>query len=425
MNKSVKLNKCNAIHKVEALDNLFRLAECLGYPFEKVVYPKKTDIEKAFAITCGIETFDQVYTFQDHLYVFNGILTDRSFLNNFFDYEFLNDECKQFAHQMLQYIFLDQSKIVLILRALKIEPVNKQITQALIDYDVVNNIKLGFYSHPYFLIEYYKVSLAIPFLDTVDPTMVKIYSENFLRSDFKDYNEYGNHISRFFDPLHPAPEIRFQDFTTNFDAHPMMIRYEIHQDVLNHILKFSGRKNINKMARYLNRTLLSVVVANLKYVKANKSNSYISSCLKYRNNVNNDDQVMSFEHDLFDHYFVSYYGLEFIQAIQDLHNESICEKKQELNLTVDDLTTDIYCRFTMNIGIKDFTKYMFRYMRTENRFNYEQGMAKIHGRIIANNKLKQRSGDFLSAALIQYINALYSDFDVLTNSKAEYMPYLK
>ena len=94
-------------------------------------------------------------------------------------------------------------------------------------------------------------------------------------------------------------------------------------------------------------------------------------------------------------------------------------------MSVDDLTTDIYGRFTMDFGIKDFTKYMFRYLRNENRFNYEQGMAKIHGRIITNNKLKQLSGDFLSAALVQYINALYSDFDALTNSKAEYMPYFK
>ena len=423
MNKSAHINKEDLVLKAEALDNLFRLAESLGYPHQGTKLPSTPEIQKAFADTCGFDSFDNILELSK--YIGRRIYNQSHFINQFNTFDFTSDQSKEFAHKMLHYIFVDTTKIILVLRALNIKPVNQQITQALIKYDCINNIESNYYVHPYFLIEYYKVALSFPQLDYIDPTMTRIYAEQYLKPEFKEYQEYGNHISKYFDPLHPNPEVRFQGLTTCFDAHPNMIHYEVEKDVLNFILKYSGRLNIQRMGRYVNRDLIDVALANLKYVQPNRSNAYINSCLKYRNNVNNDDQIITYDHDLFDHYFMSYYGFEFIKAIQHLHNESKCETKHELDLNLDDLITDVYGRFTLKFGLSDFTKYMFRYLRNGDRFDYEQGMAKIHSRIVANNIEQKQIGEFLPSALVTYINALYANFDSITHNKVDYMPYFK
>lgn len=418
MNKSVRLNRQNLINKANALSNLFRLAEAIGYPFSGVKLPDIHKVRTEIATVSGFKTYDEILNnLDEHGHDFTKMYGIDQCKPSFFACEFQAQESKSFALQMFEYIYRDNTAIDTILNSIIIKPVDQQVTEALIRYDTINNIDCDLYAHPYFLIEYYKVVLGFQQIDYIDFSSIRLAKNDYLKEEAYENKYRFKHISACFDVDFPHPELRFKGLTSNFSGTSEIIRYEIQPDVMLYIVKYLGRNNIKNMSKYVQRELVDIALVNLKHFKPNQTNHYYRECVKYWNNVNNDDQVITFNHDLFDHYFISYYALEFNRAVQQLHEEAKPEKIKELDLTVNDLTVDMYGRMTMKIGTYEFTKFMFRYLRQQNRFTYEEGMAKIHSKIIANNMTGEHAADFLPTQLVAYIKAIYNDLRVLNSTK--------
>lgn len=427
MNRTIRLYRKNLIEKATALDNLFRLAESIGYPFSGVKLPDIYNIRSEFAAVSGFNSYNDILNLGEDTCIGDKTYGVDHYKASFPIGNFQCEESKQFAIQMFEYIYLENDKgISFILNAMIIRPVNHQITQALIQYDNINNIDADLYVHPYFLIEYYKVAIALERTDYMELGSVRFNNNEYLKPECFDLRYYHYHVSSFFNGNIKNPEHRFDLLTYNFLAHEGFIQYDIKTDVVVFIIQHLGRLNIEKMAkqRTLNRSLINVALNNLKHFKPNLSNDYFKTCARYKNNVNNDDQVITFNHDLFDQYFVSYYGLEFAKAFHQIYAETKPERKMRDDVSIDELTMDMYGRLTLNVGVHDMKKIIFRYLQHAERMSYEQGLAKIHSRIIANNSIGEHASEFLPTQLVAYIKAIYNDLNTLTDTKDILKPYL-
>lgn len=424
MNKSVKLNREKLIKKSDALSNLFDLAEKLGYPFTGVKLPEIHAVRAQFAKAAGFNNYNEILELGD-MYQGPAITLGKDCDAAFSSFDFKGQADKEFANQMFEYILVDQSPIVTMLNAILIRPVDHRITQALINIDNINNIEAALYVHPFFLIEYYKAALVFQQLDYIDENILRLHNFDYLKEEFYNTTYHYDHISSCFSPKYPHPELQFNEFTFGTVTNPEFIQFNLKPEVSLSIIQYLGRNNIQKMSNLVPRHLTNIALVNLKHFKPNKKNDYLRECLKYRNNVNNDDQVITFDHDLFDHYFLTYYALEFVKAVQMLHNEVKQEEAKLLDLSIDDLTVDMFGRMTMSYGTKDMTKFVFRYLHPRNkRLTYEQGMAKIHSKIIANNSTGDNSSEFLSIQLVNYLNAIYSAFKPFDNLTGDIAPFI-
>src|SRR5690606_7978990 len=133
MNRTIRLYRKNLIEKATALDNLFRLAESIGYPFSGVKLPDIYNIRSEFAAVSGFNSYNDILNLGEDTCIGDKTYGVDHYKASFPIGNFQCEESKQFAIQMFEYIYLENDNgISFILNAMIIRPVNHQITQALI-----------------------------------------------------------------------------------------------------------------------------------------------------------------------------------------------------------------------------------------------------------------------------------------------------
>ena len=413
---TMKINPSNLNKNIDlltsALDAIFRLAETIGYPYSNVRLPNIKNIESEF-----LESTDQnvVPCFNSRIDLNN--LSQHQFFKGF---EFQSDEPKEFSYAMALSVILEPSSFVLeFFNSLALLPVNQNITKTLIRLDYVNNIDLGVYSHPLFLVEYYKVLIGL------------------------------NYPSRL-PSSSPLPSLRHCDisltpycvpFTIDLDdAHQDGENYSVMPDILNKIQHDLAIQHFNKIVMNkqhpLDRPLIAVMQKNLLCVNE-PDHKLFNQYTKYVNNAyplaapNPDDynSILSTTDNMFEQFFVSFYAVQFLKAVESLaakfnkyphhatdgdfnHLNKNKPQPDSYKLHLTDLTLDAYGRVsTKNPSKLSFILYHYCSSKLEPRLSVDQALCAVHSEILENLKKYDASASCLPSELTRYIQAMFAAFD--------------
>jgi hypothetical protein len=392
--------------KSRHLNQIFRLAEMLGYPFIGVSLPSLSSIKQQFIALIGCSNPENI----EYIGVKQYTRSD------FLDFSFQNDTARKFADKMAHHVFVDEFDSAKLFDYINVnQPVNQAVVQALVQSDLFNNIKLGLYLDPFFLVEYFKVAVAFDHIDYLYSANPKksltasipsdiFFAPNLDKKQLKDAVLHLNFkkVDQLLDSkcFSNLTQVCKKTHSLKIKADTVSFGFDPH--CLKGIIYHIGRNRINQLSSKIDQRILIILLENLPHCNPESDNYYIQNAINRVQYLDRKLDEIQIHDNNFSEFFILNYALQFNKALSSISNTNV-------DLHLCQFTMDMYGRLVPTFGISDSLNYFNRVVLFEKDCkvdDYQTMLNMVHNKILKCILSSNSPNSTLNVMLTQHINAI-------------------